>query len=573
MAVYANGILHGVRSRSVNSEPSRKQNFPTGQLICDTGRAMWPVILRELRAGSRRWTTYWLRLLAAGAVIAAIAWWLLQPRFAFINAARAGHEIFLLLHSVVLAAIWIIVPMLTADTLSREKREGTLGLLFLTNLSARAIVFAKGAAAGLLALTLWLSAVPIMTLPVLMGGVVSQEIIFSCNIALGSICCALAAGLMASAISKRGAGAVSTALALSCLGHLLFCVLVVFASGVSSLRGLPAGASSWILLPAGVFTTWTLETSAFGLAPGVGTTARFNLQLLSIPLASFLAAIFMAWIAAQFLRHNWQDKPKSKRQTETEKFFCSPVFLTGVFRAWMRRSLERNPIGWLEKRRVTGRIMSWIWLAIMGSFTTTLAYGGSGLNAREFNPLMWMLLISIAYVAAGSFRRERETGALELILVTPLSERQIINGRLRGLWSQFLPTFLLWAAVVIYLSTAVQRWRPGDLIEFTAAYFIVPVVGLYFSLRSRFVLLAWLATMAVCFAVPQLFLWIVSLMFNGWFQNLLPGEVSTGNLFSQLVRWVLINLWLMTLAFQLLLAALFLWRLRVNLVRRSFSLR
>jgi hypothetical protein len=33
------------------------------------------------------------------------------------------------------------------------------------------------------------------------------------------------------------------------------------------------------------------------------------------------------------------------------------------------------------------------------------------------------------------------------------------------------------------------------------------------------------------------------------------------------------NLWLMTLAFQLLLATLLLQRLRVNLVRRSFSLR
>ena len=59
----------------------------------------------------------------------------------------------------------------TADCLSAEKCDGTLGLLFLTNLSARAIVFAKGAAAGLLALTLWLASVPAMTLPVLMGGV------------------------------------------------------------------------------------------------------------------------------------------------------------------------------------------------------------------------------------------------------------------------------------------------------------------------------------------------------------------------------------------------------------------
>ena len=168
-----------------------------------------------------------------------------------------------------------------------------------------------------------------------------------------------------------------------------------------------------------------------------------------------------------------------------------------------------------------------------------------------------MLLISIAYVAAGSFRRERETGALELILVTPLSERQIVNGRLRGLWSQFLPTFVLWAAVVIYLSTAYTRWNPSELIEFTAAYFIVPVIGLYFSLRSRYVLLAWLATIAVCFAVPQLVWWVCGALLH-------LSEYDE----SFIARSVFVSV-----PVQLALAALLFQRLRVNLARRSFSLR
>ncbi len=522
---------------------------------------MWPVLLRELRAGSRRWTTYWLRLLAAGAVLAAIAYWFTQPRFAFTSPARAGHEIFLLLHWVVLAAIWIIVPMLTADTLSREKREGTLGLLFLTNLSARAIVFAKGAAAGLLALTLWLSVVPIMTVPVLMGGVPAIDIIFSCSVALGSICVALAAGLMASAISRRGAGAVGLALTLSVLGHLGFCVMVGAGTHEVWLRnGLRThGVSSYFA--DGVYCAWFMITSTLNGAVLPAAKGSFSWMAALIPLFSFLLAVFASSVCAMILRRNWQDKPKSKRQTDTEKFFLSPVFLTGIFRAWMRRSLERNPIGWLEKRRVTGRIMSWVWLAIMISFTTTLAYGGSGMRPREFNPLMWMLLITIAYVAAGSFRRERETGALELILVTPLSERQIIHGRLRGLWSQFLPTFVLWAAVVIYLSTAVQHWRPGDLIEFAVAYFIVPVVGLYFSLRNRFVLLAWLLTLAVCFVVPHVLQQVVRSCWIIFFET--SFNWTLGYFVTDIFKS----------AVMLALGFLLLWRLRVNLARRSFSLR
>ena len=206
---------------------------------------------------------------------------------------------------------------------------------------------------------------------------------------------------------------------------------------------------------------------------------------------------------------------------------------------------------------MTGRIMSWVWLALMISFASTLTYGGGGMRPRDWNPIMWMLLITVAYVAAGSFRRERETGALELILVTPLSEKQIINGRLRGLWGQFLPTFLLWVAVMIYISLAVQRWRPGDLIEFTIAYFIVPVVGLYFSLRFRFVVLAWLATLAVCFAAPQLVWWL----FDSWL-NLNSNDNHS------LPHSIFVSV-----PVQLLLAALLLRRLRVNLARRSFSLR
>jgi ABC-type transport system involved in cytochrome c biogenesis permease component len=272
-------------------------------------------------------------------------------------------------------------------------------------------------------------------------------------------------------------------------------------------------------------------------------------------------------LVAPIIRGNWQDKPKTKQQSETEDFFCKPVFWTGAFRAWMRRSLERNPIGWLEKRNWTGRITSLVWLAVMISFASGIAYETTRDYARGFNVLMWLLLASIAYVAAGSFRRERETGALELILVTPLSEQQIISGRLRALWNQFLPTFVLWFAVVLYLASALKDWHAENLARFAAAYLIVPIVGLYFSLRSRFIMLSWLATLTVCFAVPQLICWTVYyvepvLQEYGYFVWDRRVVIMTGPVYVAVI-----------IAVQLALAALLLWRLRVNLVRRSFSLR
>ena len=121
---------------------------------------------------------------------------------------------------------------------------------------------------------------------------------------------------------------------------------------------------------------------------------------------------------------------------------------------------------------------------------------------------------------------------------------------------QFLPTFVLWVAVVIYIGTAVRHLDPGDMIELAAAYFIVPVVGLYFSLRFRFVVLAWLATLAISFAVPALVYWLCE-----W----LVRTESVENAFPHTA--------FITLPVQLALAFLLLWRLRVNLARRTFSLR
>ena len=526
---------------------------------------MWPVILRELRAGSRRWTTYWLRLLAAFAVIVAIVWWLSSPRSMLVR--QPGREVFLYMHRVILAAIWIVVPLMTADCLSREKREGTLGLLFLTNLRAWNIVFAKAVAAGLVALTLWLATIPIITVPVLMGGLPAREIILSCSLALGSICFALAAGLLASSVSRTPTQAVGLALTLSFVSHYLLLVVVAMTEFLAPTLGLGASWGGGSVIHAGFSGSWIIwNLYASPAFTGGGTVIPVNGSMLFIPLISFVIACAVGLVAAWQLRRNWQDKPKTKRQTEMESFFCSPVFWTGMFRRWMRFSLQRNPIAWLERRAWTGRIASLIWFAVMISFASAVVSYASAFRGEDgvLNGLMWMLLASIAYVAAGSFRRERETGALELILVTPLNERQIISGRLRGIWSQFLPAFAVWIAIVVYLYSWQQNWNPANLFRFAIAYTVVPVIGLYFSLRSRFVLLSWFATLAAVFALPQ-FAWSAFCHFAS--ASMRPAIwdrfVASADLFATGFVFLI----------QITLAGLLLWHLHAILVRRSFSLR
>src|SRR5947209_4491720 len=146
-----------------------------------------PVIERELRASSRQPFTYWLRTLAVSSLLLASLLFGLAHGFE----PYVGGSLFSSLHFTLFCAIWILVPLLTADCISRERREGTLGLLFLTRLKGPDIVVAKSVAHGLRALTLWIAVLPIIAIPFLLGGLSRVEILLSLLIDLSMMCWAL----------------------------------------------------------------------------------------------------------------------------------------------------------------------------------------------------------------------------------------------------------------------------------------------------------------------------------------------------------------------------------------------
>src|SRR5687768_938527 len=91
-----------------------------------------PVVERELRAASRRRQTYWRRSLAALVTIGICVWvWLAMSGGAQHQRAQA---LFYTISGLTFAYSLLAGAGVTADCLSEEKREGTLGLLFLTDL-------------------------------------------------------------------------------------------------------------------------------------------------------------------------------------------------------------------------------------------------------------------------------------------------------------------------------------------------------------------------------------------------------------------------------------------------------
>src|SRR5664279_6501488 len=96
-----------------------------------------------------------------------------------------------------LSGVWF-----TADCLSAEKREGTLGLLFLTDLKGYDVVFGKLVATSLNGFYAALAAVPILALQLLLGGVTAGEFGRMALVVVNTLFFSLALGICVSAMSR-----------------------------------------------------------------------------------------------------------------------------------------------------------------------------------------------------------------------------------------------------------------------------------------------------------------------------------------------------------------------------------
>src|SRR5580698_3082393 len=159
-----------------------------------------PIVARELRVASRRRSTYWTRSLTAVVTII-IAMFVFQD-----SHSRPPHEIGQIFFEAISIIAFIYcacvgVP-LTADCLSEEKREGTLGLLFLTDLKGYDVVGGKLVATSLNAFYGLLAILPVLAIPLLMGGVTNGEFWRMALVLANTFFFSLAAGMLMSSLCK-----------------------------------------------------------------------------------------------------------------------------------------------------------------------------------------------------------------------------------------------------------------------------------------------------------------------------------------------------------------------------------
>jgi ABC-type transport system involved in multi-copper enzyme maturation permease subunit len=476
------------------------------------------VLQRELVVQARQRRTYWFRFLTGLALALALGLQLislgdLARAMGLWRAGPTGAELFASVHTIISVLLLFTAPLIAADSIARERREGTLGLLALTPLRPSEIVLGKVGAHVIRLFSLWLVSVPVLMIPVLMGGVNWVDVKCALAIELSVLCGGLGAGLIATSIAKRWNVAAVLALGLTLLfGQFIATTagLTVYLQGPPLLRSMDGVPWLGILAPASGYP-WAVATGLTdgGFGPMFSKAGQWpagvpDFILIGAVLATatllLLSVLVAGWRVQRVLRIEAAGIPERSALRAT----TVGRRLFGRVREYQRRRwLFENPARWLFAYANFAGLIRWGWGAfVVLTGTLALVVGGPG-EGSDWSVLVaaqpMLMAIGTSLAAAASFRREIEEGTLELLLVTGLPARKLVAGRIGQLWSDSWPAVLLsgllLAAMLVggsangFAGDALVLWLAGAVSVFGA----VPI-GVRYAVRRLSPLHGWLWT-------------------------------------------------------------------------------
>jgi len=129
--------------------------------------------------------------------------------------------------------------------------------------------------------------------------------------------------------------------------------------------------------------------------------------------------------------------------------------------------LDVNPIVWLAVRGEDRRVL--VWVAVLAgsilcsglSAAVMMSKSSPGIMLAVFMLLHLSLSLWLATEACSVFSTARDSGALELLLCTPLTMREILNGHLLGLTRAFQRPLIALLGVegVLLIAFVVVEWN------------------------------------------------------------------------------------------------------------------
>jgi hypothetical protein len=410
-----------------------------------------PVAAREVREASRQPRTYrwrWVTAAAALAFMSFVAW---VTRYS----PSQGHEVFVAVSTVAYIYCLLAGAARTADSISEEKRDNTLGLLFLTDLKGWDIVFGKLLSSSVNCVFGLLALFPMLAIPALMGGVPWSEFAKVVLNLLNTLFLSISCGFLVSSLLRHSLATVSSALIIMIgIGG-----PVAILAQVLRLEYHERALSELVMF----LSPTEPHINAFG-APGNYFNHYWGPLLLHHVVAwcNLRAAIF-------FLPRMWQEVPKNKKTERWREKIRAWRFGKGKAKARFRaRLLNENPLYWLSNREQvsSGGVMILAALILCGAlFVGMAAARGPRIDSLV---LSWMLgtvlvhlLIAFRLATAASWRlaEDRRSGALELLLGTELSVRELLRGHRMALRRQFFgPALIVNLAAIFALALLLQMF-------------------------------------------------------------------------------------------------------------------
>jgi ABC-type transport system involved in multi-copper enzyme maturation permease subunit len=433
--------------------------------------------------------------------------------------AELGNEIFDYVTLLALFFALLAGFFHTADCISEERREGTLGLLYLTGLRGIDVVFGKLVANSIPAFFALATILPVLGIPFLLGGITLGELERAALILLNALWLSVASGLLASSLVKDDRAALLLTFGFICVPNVIAPILQY------------AELSAFWALRASRDTFYVAKPTEFWMA----MAEQFALPFLYVLLASLRA------------RAIWTEKPPSPEgQKRQAKFRVWTGGTEEQRKEWRQEMLAENPALWLACRKRERTAFLWAVLGFGAVWLTWLWFAEHRIDAflGMFTSIAfhWVLKITFAFAACRALSEESRNGTLELLFTTDLSPQRLMKGHWGGLAQSFGPavavvvTFdVLWIlfgrADALFADMRVFLW--GRTFILLLDLVTIAVYGLWLGFKLQRSGKATVRALLMVIVIPNA-AWIL----------LLTGRSYAPVIFA----WVIMNVGLMALA-------------------------
>jgi ABC-type transport system involved in multi-copper enzyme maturation permease subunit len=431
-----------------------------------------PLVMRELHEGLRRKSTLRLRKAFGGTSLALITWTLLVWQ-----SDAIGQQIFQFFCLFAFAGCLVAGIFLGGDSLSKERREGTLPLLFLSSLSSGEVVLGKFAANTLIPAFTLIGMLPSLTVCLLVGGVTGAEV-FRAMLAIPPVLLwAMALALLTSGYCADQRAALGSAL-LSIAGMLFAGPLLA-----NMFRSFSFGWLSFLFYSLSPLTLISnIEAGRYVSNAGLYWTSLFSTLIATYGFLLWTTAhISGSWrlnISEQRSEVKMADcEPESQSEPAAEPA-GNPKIAADHAITWLVSRYKSKPIVpilitiaaliiWITARQIPAPR---VWTPPSrptpnGAWIPPIkAPGPVFLLRREVVPLIALQLLHlafkvwIAFTATQVFTADRRSGALEMLLGSTLADEEIVSGVVHGLKRRFrMALLLLLSADLLFALTAFSQ--------------------------------------------------------------------------------------------------------------------